>query len=143
MNTHLDPISNSVGLLVNKLPAPTNPLMEDEVVHFWLPLGKRMAVRKLPSPPVCIWSYSDWFAGDYPVLPAFPASARVVNVIASEHSTKMLHKTTCIMHPVPDPETKRVDVMVRFEASDGLVDFQDPYSDWFLAEREVDSYECF
>ncbi len=32
---------------------------------------------------------------------------------------------------------------VRFRIGDGQVDFADPKKMWFLAGREVESYECF
>ncbi|KAI5204120.1 hypothetical protein E4T39_03795 [Aureobasidium subglaciale] len=113
---------------------------DDELTHIWLPLKQRIFTR------------------DYPVLPLHPTSVGISNVHGL--STKFLpwHKREQVVcrttvkadvkahvpiGDIPSPESLREDGVVLFRERDGVVKLDSADSAWYLAGREVESYECF
>ncbi|CAD0082712.1 unnamed protein product, partial [Aureobasidium vineae] len=103
---------------------------DDEMVHVWLPLGRRIDTR------------------DYPVLPSHPASARIINVLGFSTRTSARRKqqqTTCIIKAVKDRSQhqgqRELDAV--FQDGDGGVRLDEAGSPLCLIGREVESYECF
>ncbi|THY51268.1 hypothetical protein D6C98_05701 [Aureobasidium pullulans] len=130
---HLDRVPRSAELLFTASD-------DDEIVHVWLPLGKRIYTR------------------DYPVLPLHPTSARISNVLGVSTEVTARHKqqqVTCIISAGNDSSERRfvardrgaklekMGVTVSFQEGDGVVRFDGPKSIWHLERREVKSYECF
>ncbi|GAB7352198.1 hypothetical protein MBLNU459_g2675t1 [Dothideomycetes sp. NU459] len=125
---HLDPAPKSVELLFTSE-------AEEEPTHLWLPWGTRIYSR------------------DYPVLPLHPATVKINNIMGGHKD--QLARMTCVINPVIDPrepsdhrryEKTPLDfneLAISFRAADGDVDLAEAGSRWFLAGREVESYECF
>ncbi|KEQ80939.1 hypothetical protein D6C78_02323 [Aureobasidium pullulans] len=130
---HLDRVPRSAELLFTASD-------DDEMVHVWLPLGKRIYTR------------------DYPVLPLHPTSARISNVLGVSTEVTARHKqqqVTCIISAGNDSSERKfvgrdrgakqaeMEVTVSFQEGDRVVRFDGPDSTWHLKGREVKSYECF
>ncbi|KAI4729963.1 hypothetical protein E4T49_02321 [Aureobasidium sp. EXF-10728] len=122
---HLERVSRSAELLLTTSD-------DDEMVHIWLPLGKRVYTR------------------DYPVLPLHPASARIINVLDSSTRTsvrrnKQQQQITCVIKAVADRSRHpgQTELDVTFQEGDGGVRLDEGGSPLCLERREVESYECF
>ncbi|KAF1351906.1 hypothetical protein BDV97DRAFT_367724 [Delphinella strobiligena] len=108
---------------------------DEEVVHIWLPLGKRMHTR------------------DHPILPLHPQTALITRVLThpNEDATneRILEQTACVIHPVEKSilglarKWLKRDTATGFRRRDGAVKFEDADNPWFLAGKEVESYDCF
>lgn len=99
--------------------------------------------------------------GDYPMLPLHPQTAHITNVLTNpydqEANSQRLDRTICMVHGLVDESEKSIQAVSRwlrsfgeldgsdigFQASDGVVKLGDAASRWFLAGRQVESYECF
>ncbi|KAI5361448.1 hypothetical protein Slin15195_G125630 [Septoria linicola] len=119
---HFDARENSVGVLFIR-PADE----ETEVLHLWLPLGKRVYTR------------------DSPVLPLHPETARLTTLITttpSLASPEQLDRIECDVWLSTSNETP-VQRKVSFSRRDELVRFaQDQDDKFWLGGGEVESYEC-
>ncbi|KAK6443552.1 hypothetical protein LTR95_000379 [Oleoguttula sp. CCFEE 5521] len=136
-----DAAPNSVGLLFTT----SN---EDDLTHFWLPLGRRIYTR------------------DDPRLPLHPQSARITTLIRSspelatpEHLAKIrctitpdVNETTLVerrwdarfgrVRASREREQRKAKDGVRFGRDDGLVRLAEAGSAFWLGGGEVEAYEC-
>ncbi|KAL2356118.1 hypothetical protein BJ546DRAFT_969950 [Cryomyces antarcticus] len=130
---YLDATTNTIGI-------EFTTAGDHELRRVWLPLGKRISPR------------------DVAALPVHPATARITTVTTSgEHSTleQQTNRVLCLVHPLPSPEERSTQahdgrsidrntaLSVRMRRAHGLVNFEEGASRWFLAGREVESYECY
>ncbi|CAD0107056.1 unnamed protein product, partial [Aureobasidium uvarum] len=103
---------------------------DDEMIHIWLPLEKRIYTR------------------DYPVLPLHPASARIINVLGISAKISARHKqqqVTCIIKAGANRSQFQTptELDVVFREGDGGLRLDEADSPLCLKGREVESYECF
>ncbi|KAM3422138.1 hypothetical protein BST61_g2509 [Cercospora zeina] len=125
---HFDARENSVGVIF------TRAAGEGEALHLWLPLGKRVYTR------------------DYPVLPLHPVTAQMTTLITTNPSLAKLERLqsvncelwTTATNAVADPRLRICEARkVSFTRQDGLVHFaREKDDDFWLAGRELESYEC-
>ncbi|KAK5721586.1 hypothetical protein LTR15_006175 [Elasticomyces elasticus] len=126
-HSHLDAAPNSVGMIFTT----TGNSDEDDVLHVWLPLGKRLETR------------------DFAFLPLHPVTARITTMI---HSTPQianrehLEEIVCLLYPrynqtadASDRGTMDDPLAIEIRRRDDLVHL--PH----LSERpwkEIEAYEC-
>ncbi|KAK3115269.1 hypothetical protein LTR53_005540 [Teratosphaeriaceae sp. CCFEE 6253] len=120
-NTHLDAAPNSVGMLFTSAD-------NDEVVHIWLPLGRRVFTR------------------DWPELPLHPVTARITTLIRSTPriaTPEHLDQIVCRIYPhynqTAEEREAKEELVLEVRRRDGLVHLAD------LSERvwrEVEGFEC-
>ncbi|KAI5248436.1 hypothetical protein E4T42_05617 [Aureobasidium subglaciale] len=120
---------------------------DDELTHIWLPLKQRIFTQLIRE-----------YAGDYPVLPLHPTSVGISNVhglstkflpwhkreqVVCRTTVKADVKSQVPIEGVSNPESLQEDGEVQFRERDGVVRLDEVDSVWYLAGREVESYECF
>ncbi|OCL08427.1 hypothetical protein AOQ84DRAFT_376778 [Glonium stellatum] len=139
----------------NLLPIPTLPSVKEkavtvglyitasgshEEIYVEIPLHERVSPNALLG------------------LPRHPQSARLADLLesgAQVSNRRRIERTICLIHPVISPEERSMrshlyrtgsdngDWSPWFMLDDGIVNFEHPANRWFLAGREVESYECF
>lgn len=134
---------------------------DDQMIHVWLPLERRIytrtsAIRLSLAATIADMNYPH--IGDYPVLPLHPTSARIVNVLGLSSESTARHRRreiTCVVGTVSSTQMDRssfrpggamkaeTKAEVMFQESDDTVRLDKALSPLFLAEKEVESYECF
>lgn len=152
-NQHLEHGPRSVELLLTSQD-------EEEMIRVWLPLGKRIHLRRFQHEVDSDCVGTDFReTGDYPILPLHPSTVHIVNVYTpaddAAASSRRLDRTVCVLHPAVHRDKRCTHGLGRwwinkdcngmaasFERSDGPVDLEDPKLRWFLEGREVESYEC-
>ncbi|KAK4956997.1 hypothetical protein LTR66_013284 [Elasticomyces elasticus] len=133
ISQHLDPRPNTVGLALTT--AGTNG-----VIHVWVPIGQRISPR------------------DWPVLPSHPSTARIISLIINAtpaDTQELLQRVVCVVHPTKKLTHRKLHqtrkecsdlnggLAVSFQKSDRTVDFTNQSGRWWIANAEVDSYECY
>ncbi|THX60927.1 hypothetical protein D6D06_00914 [Aureobasidium pullulans] len=136
---HLDRVPRSAELLFTASD-------DDEIVHVWLPLGKRIYTRKYPILMLLDNSKAD--------MNDTQAIIQCIHCIQRPRGS-VTSSVTCIISAGNDSSERRfvardrgaklekMGVTVSFQEGDGVVRFDGPKSIWHLERREVKSYECF
>ncbi|KAG9634675.1 hypothetical protein KCU64_g15325, partial [Aureobasidium melanogenum] len=99
---------------------------DDEMIHVWLPLGKRVSTQSV---------------GDYPVLPLHPTSARIVNVLGSSTKASVRRKhqqVTCVIMTIAN-ESKlgtQAYLMAVSQEVDGVVRLMKQIHPWIWRKEK-------
>lgn len=135
-----DAQENSVGVLLTDQGV--------DVMHFWLPLGRRVYTRMSARKPLLGMS-ADLMVGDAPALPVHPFTARLTTLIntSPRHAApEKLDQIQCEVWTHSLQSTRRGRRIEQrsfsFAKRDGLVRFADEESPFWLKGQEVESYVC-
>lgn len=144
-NSRFDARQNSVGVLF------TTSESEESVIHFWLPIGKKVFTRKI-LPVRVLDAFTAYLgAGDSPLLPLHPTTARITSLINTTPSLaqpEQLDRIQCEIWTATNRTAGRGDGVpekwkISFTRRDELVKLASvDHGRFWLGGKEVESYEC-
>ena len=141
LSTHLDPAPDTVGLEIRT--KTTSSWFEDDTVRVWLPQGRRMHIREYPLFALDQGVLTMTLKGDYPVLPLYPISARILDLIPANGALVYdLNRVTCRVYYAANSD-RSMPPFTTVVSSNESVGSRDSAGSRFLPKIEVESYECF